>query len=264
MQYAIRHYTSMHVLGTCDVPVRTTRLIARALDLPVGELEFDYVGMHHAGWVVGVRHRGNDVMPELMRRAGRLADLEVDPELICAMGVVPTRYFRYYLHPQQMLVQKASEKPRAEALMGIQAEMLEAYAEPDACQHPEVYCRRGAVWYEMIVVPAILAVMRDSRECLIVNVDNGDTIAWLPQEAIVEVPCVVGASGARPLAASALPQDLRAFLQANCAYEMLAVQAIMEQSYSLAWRALLANPMLVDADTARELLDRVWPEEWRH
>jgi 6-phospho-beta-glucosidase len=264
VQYAIRRYTSMHVLGTCDTPVRMTRLIAGALNLPIEELEFDYVGMHHAGWVTGVRHQGGDLMPQLLRHPERLAELGVDPELIRAMGVVPTPYFRYYLHPQRMLAAKSKKRSRVEELMSIQAEMLQAYAESDACQHPEVYCQRGAVWYEMIVVPVILALIRDSRERLIVNVDNGDAIPWLPQEAIVEVPCVVGADGARPLAASALPQDLRAFLQAICAYEMLAVQAIVGQSYDLAWRALLANPMLVDADTARTILDRVWPEEWGH
>lgn len=263
VQYAIRRYTSMRVLGTCDIPVATTRLIARILELPVQELEFDYLGMHHAGWVTGVRHRGRDLMPELLRHAERLAELEVDPDLIRAMGVVPTRYFRYYLHPQRMLKLKSKKKSRVEELKAMQAEMLQAYAEPDTCQHPEVYCRRGAVWYEMIVVPVLLALMRDSRDCLIVNVDNGDTIPWLPPEAIVEVPCVVGASGARSLAVAALPQDLRAFLQANCAYEMLAVQAIVEQSYGLAWRALLSNPMLADADTARTILDRVWPDDWR-
>jgi len=264
VQYAIRRCTSMRVLGTCDIPVGTKRLIAGALELPVAELEFDYLGMHHAGWITGVRHRGRDLMPELTRHAERLAELEVDPDLIRAMGVVPTRYFRYYLHPQRMLKLKLKRRSRVEELKAIQAEMLQAYTEPDACQRPEVYSRRGGVWYEMIVVPVLLALMRDSRECLIVNVDNGDTVSWLPPEAIVEVPCVVGASGARPLPAAELPQDLRAFLQANCAYEMLAVQAIVERSYGLAWRALLANPMLPDADQAREVLDRVWPEVWRH
>jgi alpha-galactosidase/6-phospho-beta-glucosidase family protein len=43
---------------------------------------------------------------------------------------------------------------------------------------------------------------------------------------------------------------------------MLAVQAIVERSYGLAWRALLANPMIVDAEAARSVLDRVWPVEW--
>ncbi len=262
VQYAIRRYTSMRVLGTCDVPVATTRLIARVLGLPIAELEFDYLGMHHAGWVTGVRHRGRDLMPELLRHAERLVELEVDPDLIRAMGVVPTRYFRYYLHPQRMLKLKSKKKARVEELKAMHAEMLQAYTEPDACQRPEVYCRRGAVWYEMIVVPVLLALMRDSRERLIVNVDNGDTIPWLPREAIVELPCVVGATGARPLPAAELPQDLCAFLQANCAYEMLAVQAIAERSYGLAWRALLANPMLADADQAREVLERVWPKDW--
>ena len=43
-------------------------MIALVLDIPCAELEFDYAGMHHSGWVTGVRHRGRDVMPLVLER----------------------------------------------------------------------------------------------------------------------------------------------------------------------------------------------------
>ena len=142
----------------------------------------------------------------------------------------------------------------------MHAEMLEAYASGKAHERPDVYTRRGAKWYPMIVVPVLLSLMRDRRQCFIVNVQNGNTISWLPDKAIIEVPCIVGASGAHPLTVGSVPPDVASFVQVNCAYEMLAVQAIVEQSYDLALRALVLNPMVRSVEQARAVLHRVWPQ----
>jgi 6-phospho-beta-glucosidase len=259
VQYALRRYSGMRTLGVCDVPVSLTQMIARALELPYAELEFDYVGMHHAGWVTGVRHRGRDVMPLLLQRAEHLAKLEVDAQLIRSIGAVPCSYFRYYFHADRMLAKTMGRPTRAEELMSIQASMREQFAQPNAHEHPEIYSRRGANWYRLIVVPVLLGLMRDSRQPFIVNTDNQGTIAWLPPEAIIEVPCVVGASGAHPLTVGPVPADVRAFLVRNCAYEMLAVRAIVERSYDGALRALMLNPLIHNATQARAVLERVWP-----
>jgi len=259
VQYAIRRYTPMSVLGICDTPVSLTRMIAQALELPYSELEFDYVGMHHAGWVTGVRHLGQDVTPQVLDRAERLTKLGVDPQLIRAIGAVPLHYFKYYFHPEHMLAKSVGRTTRAEELVTIQARMAELYAQPDAHERPDIYAKRGANWYKLIVVPVLLSLVRDSRQVFIVNVDNGCTIPWLPAEGIVELPCIVGASGAHPLTVGPAPLDVMAFSQCNCAYEMLAVQAIVEQSYDLALRALLLNPMIRDVEQARAVLEKVWP-----
>jgi 6-phospho-beta-glucosidase len=260
VQYAVRRYSGMRTLGICDAPVSLTQMITRALDLPYAELEFDYVGMHHAGWVTGVRHRGRDLMPLLLERAERLSKLEVDPQLVRGIGAVPCSYFRYYFHPDHMLAKTIGRQTRAQELMAIQATMQELFAQPDAHEHAEVYGRRGANWYKLIVVPVLLSLMRDSHQTFIVNTDNQGTIAWLPPEAIIEVPCVVGASGAHPLTVGPVPLDVQAFLVRNCAYEMLAVQAIVERSYDGALRALLLNPMIRDLTQAQAVLERVWPD----
>jgi 6-phospho-beta-glucosidase len=260
VQYAIHKYTAMRVLGICDTPVSLVQQIADVLELPCGELEFDYVGMHHAGWVVGVRHGGRDVMPLVLKGAEALASLGVDPEFIRAVGAVPSRYFRYYFHPDRILANQRGGGSRAKELMSMHAEMLEAYASGRAHERPDIYTRRGADWYQMIVVPVLLSLMRDSGQRFIVNVQNGKTIPWLPGEAIIEVPCIVGASGAHPVTVGPVPPDVAAYLQVNCAYEMMAVEAIVEQSYDLALRALVLNPMVRSVEQARGVLDRVWPQ----
>lgn len=50
----------------------------------------------------------------------------------------------------------------------------------------------------------------------------------------------------------------RALLQINAAYEMLAVEAIVERDRAQALRALLLNPLIRTADQAKGTLERVW------
>ena len=260
VQYAIRRYTSMAAVGICDMPVRVTRRIAQVLGISHAELDFDYVGMHHAGWVTGVRHLGRDVLPQVLERAEQV-EPGVDPSLIRAVGAIPSPYFGYYFHPDRVLAEAEGKRCRAEELIDTQAELLAEYARPDAHERPDIGAQRGAAWYELIVVPVLLSLLRDSRKRFIVNIDNVSTIPWLPTEAIIEVPCMVGASGAHPLHVGVVPADVRAWLQCNCTYEMLAVQAIVERSYDLAMRALLLNPLIRNLDVARAVLGRVWPED---
>ncbi len=263
VQYAVRRYGGMRALGICDAPVSLMEMVAGVLDLPVAELEFDYVGMHHAGWITGVRHNGQELLPLALERADRFK-LEVDPQLIRRIGAIPCSYFRYYFHPDHMLARTIGRQTRAEELAAVQSKMEALYAEPGAHERPEVYGRRGARWYRLIVVPLLLSLMRSNQKWLIVNTDNQDTIPWLPPDAIIEVPCMVSASGAHPLTVGPVPPDVQAFWVRNCAYEMLAVQAIVERSYDGALRALMLNPMIRDATQARAVLERVWPEPPRY
>ena len=84
----------------------------------------------------------------------------------------------------------------------------------------------------------------------------------MPENAIVEVACAVGAEGAKPLSGVAEPPpDIKAMIQANSAYEMLAAEGIAERDRGKALRALLLSPLVPNADAARGVLERIWAED---
>jgi len=259
IQYAITRYTQVSAIGLCNSPVDLIKGIAAVLDAPLEELSISYVGMHHFGWVTKVRWKGEDMMPVVLEKAGDR--FGVDPEVIQAIGAIPCPYFRYFFHPDRMLAKQQGRKPRAEELLQMYAAMLEEYKGWASAEKPESLAKRGALWYKEIVVPVLLAIINDSREQFTVNVVNNSTIPFLPGEAIVEVPTIVGLNEIRPLTVDveAIPPDVVAMLQLNCAYEMLMVEAIVERSYPKALRALLLSSLVSSADQAKGILDRIWP-----
>jgi alpha-galactosidase len=75
-----------------------------------------------------------------------------------------------------------------------------------------------------------------------VNVRNGGLIANLPDDCCVEVPCVVGSGGARPLAVGALPPQLAALNRTFLNVVELTVAAALEESREHVYQAALLDP----------------------
>jgi alpha-galactosidase len=75
-----------------------------------------------------------------------------------------------------------------------------------------------------------------------VNIRNGGLISSLPGDCCVEVPCVVGADGARPVAVGALPPQLTALNRTFLNVVELTVAAALEESRAHVYQAALLDP----------------------
>jgi 6-phospho-beta-glucosidase len=217
--------------------------------------------------VTGVWWRGRDVLPDLLAKAAEV-NRDVEPGIVQAIGAIPGAYLNYVFHPDRMLAKKRGKRARAEELLELQDDVLGDFERSLASgQKPTVLARRKAGWYRAVIAPVLLALVEGARggtlgraSRFILNVVNGTKIPWLPPEAVVEIPTLVENGRVRPLAIGPVPADVRALVQANCTYEMLAVQAIVERDREKALRALLVNPIVHTYDQAVGVLDRAWEQ----
>lgn len=260
IQYAVARATSLQVIGLCDMPVNMLRQISQALEVPVAELSVDYVGMHHFGFITRVVHAGHEVTDQLMARLEHITNLDLDVDLVRALGALPTPYFRYFVQPDRMLErQRQLTQSRAKQLMELETELLAEYA--TAQGRPAGLSKRNANWYDFVIAPVLMALIERRTATYIVNVENRQALPWLPADAIIETPCLLDAGQIRPVAlasAASLSGELRARIQLNCAYEQLLVEAVLEYSDAKALRALLMNPLIANVNIARDILKQVW------
>jgi 6-phospho-beta-glucosidase len=103
----------------------------------------------------------------------------------------------------------------------------------------------------------IRAIALDRREVHIVNVRNGQSISDLPADSVVEVPAVIGRSGAHPLVAGRLPASIRGLAAAVKAYEELTIEAAVTGDENTAKMALFTNPLVPSWDTAVALWEDI-------
>lgn len=257
VQTALARATRVRVVSVCDSPVTLIENVARLLDVPPTELDVEYVGMLHFGFITGIKRDGADRMPRALEQMALLPGLVAHPGFLQAMGVVPSPYLNYFLAPELMLArQRAKGRTRASELQDLETQILDEYA----AGHFSRLGKRAALWYDKIIVPVLLSLLGQAGDH-IVNTRNGESIPFLPPETIVEVRGRVSPDGFLPYVTNGAPRDVQAMLQTNAAYEALVVEAILERSYDKAWRALRVNPLVRSAAQAREIVEVVLARE---
>ena len=153
--------------------------------------------------------------------------------------------------------QRVQEKVRAEQLLELESQILKEYGDRSGTI-PDSLNQRGAHWYGEIVVPVMLAHANNANEIYILNVVNGTTIPWMPSHAIIETPTLVTGHGFVPLQPAETPLDLQAMVRLNATFEMLWVEAVVEQDYDKALRAMMLNHLVHDLDQAKAILTEIW------
>ncbi len=107
--------------------------------------------------------------------------------------------------------------------------------------------------YEAEALAVVEAIAADQGAVRILNVANRSALAFLDDRAVVEVPCVVGAAGARPLAVGPVPGHARALIESVKAVERITIDAALTGSTALAVKALALHPLVPSVEAARAI-----------
>jgi 6-phospho-beta-glucosidase len=249
-------------VGLCNVAIGFERSFAQTLGVRPAEVTLDHVGLNHLTWIRGVQVGGRDVLPQLLAdSADELADrVGLPARLVRELGAVPSYYLRYYYCHDVVVAEQRAHGTRAAEVAAIERELLAMYADPTVDAKPELLERRGGAYYSEAAVDLVASLRGDRGDVQVVNVRNDGTLPFLPDEAVVEVPCRVGAAGALPLPVRPL-EPLYAGLVAHVsAYEELALDAALHGGRDRVVRALVAHPLVGQLDLAEGLADRLLAE----
>ncbi len=269
-------------IGICDSPIGLGRRAARALGLDPARTSFGYAGLNHLGWLRTLTHDGVDVLPRLLADPDRLMLTEegrlFGPDWLATLGAVPNEYLYYYYSTREALLAiTGSAETRGEYLLGQQQGFYAEIAARPAAAYAtwqRVRQERDATYmkesresdeerdpadvegggYEGVALAIMGAIARNERVSMLLNVRNGTTLAGIPAEAVVEVPCTVDADGAHPLAAAPLTgHPLGLVLQVK-AVEQLVIEAATTRSVERAAEAFALHPLVDSVVVGRQLL----------
>jgi 6-phospho-beta-glucosidase len=282
---AIQQVLGHRAIGICDTPSGLCRRVAAALGRPADELWFDYLGLNHLGWLRGVHDADGDLLPGLLADDRTLASFEEGAlfggDWLRTLGMIPNEYLAYYYYatdtvgsirtrnqtraeylleqqtafyggngqpPQEALEEwRASRRQRDGSYMAEAKQAAEAAVEERAEDDSE--------GYEGVAMAVVDAIARNTRTVLILNVANRSALPFLDERAVVEVPCLVGAAGAVPVAAGDPPPHARALMGAIKDVERTTIEAALTGSRQLAVKALALHPLVQSTRTARRIFD---------
>jgi 6-phospho-beta-glucosidase len=266
-----------HAIGICDTPSALCRRVAAALGRPPDGLWFDYFGLNHLGWLRAARDGGGDRLPELLADDDALAGLEeaqvFGAEWLRSLGMIPNEYLAYFYFDT---VEAMTEKPRGAYLLEQQRGFYAARPDsPEAAlahwqatkderdrtymaearngHEPAAHDPEEPGGYEGEAMAIVDAIAGDAGAVRILNVANRSALPFLDESAVVEVPCVVGAAGAQPLAVGDVPEHARALIMTIKAVERATIEAALTGSTALAVKALALHPLVPSVTAAREI-----------
>jgi 6-phospho-beta-glucosidase len=249
-------------VGLCNVAISLQRYFASLLGVAPESVFLDHVGLNHLTWEREVRVDGVDKLPELL--AGHLEDIaghvNLPPAVLRDQSLVPSYYLRYYYLHDSVVEQQQETGTRAAAVAAIEAELLEMYANPALDTKPELLAKRGGAFYSEAAVALLASLIGDAGDVQVVNLRNAGTFGCLPDEAVIEVPAVIGASGPVPVPTAPLSPLLRGLVSHMSAYEELAVDAALRGGRPRVVSALLAHPLVGQYDLAEQLADLLLAE----
>jgi len=94
------------------------------------------------------------------------------------------------------------------------------------------------------VVELVEALVENRNEIHVVNLPNRGAIENLPYDAIVEVSCLVGGYGIRPVHVGPLPEPVAATLRQHITAQELTVEAALTGDRHVALQAFLQDPQI--------------------
>ena len=183
------------------------------------------------------------------------------------LGALPNEYlFYYYFHREALRSISAADRTRGEILRNQQRELYpRLLAAPDPLQVWEsARLEREAGYlaeargtdeerddadlagggYELVALKVMRALLTGMPAELILNVRNGTTIPELAEDAVVEVPSVVDAHGARPLPTAPLTQHQLGLMAAVKAVERHTIRAAVHRDRNAAVLAFAEHPLV--------------------
>lgn len=277
------------VLNICDMPVGTLRRMSQIVGKKPEELEVRYFGLNHFGWWTSVKdkegHEYIDQIRNYVSEHGYLTQIEVDTQhtdpswqethkkakdiLAVTPDYLPNTYLKYYLYPDYVFehMKDHPEFTRANEVMQGREKNVFDHARQIIANGSAEGIAFDIDAHATFIVDLARAIAFNTHERMVMIVENNGAIANFPDDAMVEVPCIVGTDGPEALAQGQIPAFQQALMFQQVTVEKLVVEAYLENSYQKMWQALTLSKTVPSAQVAKELLDDLivengdtWPE----
>jgi alpha-galactosidase len=241
--------TNIKTLGLChSVQVCVPHLL-EGLDIDKENVDFKIAGINHMAWLLEVSKNGQDLYPEIKEKAllkSEKHDDMVRYEIMKQFGYYVTEssehnaeYMPYFIknrYPE--LIERFNipldEYPRRcieqiEKWDKTREELLENHTIEHTRSHE--------------YASYIMEAMETNKPYKIGgNVMNTGLIPNLPQEAVVEVPCLIDGSGVTPCYVGNIPPQLAALNRTNINVQLLTIEAALTLKKEHIYHAAMLDP----------------------
>ncbi len=266
-------YPKIKQVGLCHSVQGTAMELAHDLDLPYEQIRYRSAGINHMAFFLTFEHRQadgsyRDLYPDLLAAyaAGRAPKPTWNPrcpnkvryEMLTRLGYFVTESSEHFAEYTPYFIKAGRE------------DLIEKFGIP-LDEYPKRCVEQIASWKKTsqdyrnadrievkqskeYASSIVNSVWTGEPSVIYGNLRNNGVITSLPDNAAVEVPCLVDDNGLQPTFIGDLPPQLTALIRTNINVQELTVAALMTENRDHIYHAAMMDP-----HTAAELdLEQIW------
>ncbi|MDT0711336.1 alpha-glucosidase/alpha-galactosidase [Mammaliicoccus sciuri] len=238
-------------VGLChSVQVCASELL-ESLELPTDHIQSKIAGINHMAWLLEITRDGKDLYPEIKKRAKEKQQSTHDDmvrfELMDKFGYYVTEssehnaeYHPYFIKSQYPELIEQYNIPLDEYPRRCVNQIEEWEHMRDDIVNDQNLTHERTHEYGSYIIEA----METNKPYKIGGnvLNTGGLISNLPKNAVVEVPCLVDASGINPTYIGDLPEQLAALNRTNINTQLLTIEAALTQQKEKIYQAAMLDP----------------------
>jgi alpha-galactosidase len=234
------------VYGLCHSVRDTQAFLTELTGADPARVRFLTAGFNHQAFVLRFEQDGESLYPKLAEAIASSPELQrrVRVELYRRFGYFPTESSEHSAEYVPWFMRHDDQVERFRIFVGDYLERseenlreLESLQAQLASDEPLDLEPTSELASEFIH-----SLETGTERELHVNIRNGGLIASLPDACCVEVPCLVGAGGPKPVPVGTLPPQLAALNRTFLNVVELTVRAVLDQSRDHVYQAALLDP----------------------
>ncbi len=266
--WAMNAATSIRNVGLCHSVQGTSEQLAGYIGAPYEEIAYWVAGINHMAWFLRLEWNHQDAYPLLRRRleewdaAG--GESQMDPAVqpsgsweretvrreiyrrfgawVTESTVHMSEYTPYFRRTPELM--KDYRLPRRDLPAQAQTGAARRAERQDSIRHmaeggTPIPMKRSSEYSSRIIE----ACETDRAIRINGNVRNTGLITNLPPDCVVEVPCMVDATGVHPCFVGDLPPQLAGLNRTNVAVQELSVKAALEGDREALFQAVALDPL---------------------
>ena len=277
----ITSISNVRCIGLCHSVPSTMKTVSKYVGVPLEEVAYTIAGINHMAWILEFRRGKEDLYPRLREAMTDQETFMKDPvrfEIMKRFDYFVTEssehmseYVPYFLRGGDSI--RDFNIPVREYLrrLEVHAEVYELYRayyiDGDISARLNGEANYGKYFGVLndndtpeeltreYAIDIIHSIEYGISRTIYAIVPNNGSIANLPQDSVVEVPCLVDGNGVQPTTIGEIPYQLAALNMNQIQVQRLAVESVLCSDFNMVKHAMLLDPLASAVLTPEQIVD---------